>query len=275
MSRLRPNLDKPPKPKKNASIGFISERKSNICTAIIFAVIIVFHVCVIFIKKAEPEDIEDTSRPVTLRIAASVKKAVQKMAVREEPPPKPKEEPPKPTESPVKEYVPEEESEPEIEQIESEELAEVEEEASEIEEEFAGEYAEGASEGDYDAEGIAEGDFDAGASEYDFEGETYDESEGYSVGLRNLEYEICMEIEKNKIYPAAARKRGFEGEVELWFTVNTDGSLGDLQVLSATGNKLLTDSALKAVQKSFPVSGFEIRDAFEMSVILVFKLESA
>lgn len=50
------------------------------------------------------------------------------------------------------------------------------------------------------------------------------------------------------VYPALARKRGYQGTVVLEVFVKTDGSVGDLRIIDSSRHRLLDRSAMKAVK---------------------------
>lgn len=53
-------------------------------------------------------------------------------------------------------------------------------------------------------------------------------------------------------YPTIARRKGWQGKVDVSFVINTDGSAGDLQVLASSGHPVLDEQALDAVRRSAP-----------------------
>lgn len=53
-------------------------------------------------------------------------------------------------------------------------------------------------------------------------------------------------------YPTVARRKGWHGKVAISFVITTDGSVGDLQVLSSSGHPLLDEQALDAIRRSAP-----------------------
>jgi len=55
-------------------------------------------------------------------------------------------------------------------------------------------------------------------------------------------------IERSKVYPLLARQHGWEGEVLLAFRVVGDGAIRSVHVARSSGNRLLDQSALEALQ---------------------------
>ena len=53
----------------------------------------------------------------------------------------------------------------------------------------------------------------------------------------------------NAVYPPAARKNGWEGVVVLRFTVNTDGSVINIQIRKSSGNKQADLAAVRAASQ--------------------------
>lgn len=92
-------------------------------------------------------------------------------------------------------------------------------------------------------------------------------------GVEDARYRILREIEKNKLYPRAARRRGLEGDVTLAFTVEPDGSATAIRIIRSTANSLLDTAALKAVENTFPMD-VELSSPLEMQVTLRFALTS-
>lgn len=87
----------------------------------------------------------------------------------------------------------------------------------------------------------------------------------------NIEHIIVEKIYQQKIYPRAARKRGLQGDVEISFTVNIDGSLENISVVRSTGATLLTDAALASVKNAFPLN-FSVTKKITMQVTLRYEL---
>ncbi len=87
--------------------------------------------------------------------------------------------------------------------------------------------------------------------------------------------QLKNEIRKNKHYPAAARRRGQEGVVEISFRVNSDGSVSN--VVCSGMHPVLNNAAKDAVSKAFPVQiSQNIVGVLpvDLSLVLDFKLDS-
>ncbi|MDY0121587.1 MAG: TonB family protein [Sulfurimonas sp.] len=63
--------------------------------------------------------------------------------------------------------------------------------------------------------------------------------------------ELRDRINKNKSYPMTARRRGIEGSIEMQFYLLENGHVKDIRYLS--GKTLFENSAIEAIQKSFPM----------------------
>lgn len=112
--------------------------------------------------------------------------------------------------------------------------------------------------------GVTEGDGSDGAEE-GFDGD--------EIRIAQVREVVLSRIEKNKLYPRQARRRGLEGEVSLFFVVSADGSLAGLRIERSQANALLEQAALQAVQKSFPME-LELGFPLEMRVTLRFALSA-
>ena len=60
---------------------------------------------------------------------------------------------------------------------------------------------------------------------------------------------LLQAIEQHKRYPASARRRGIEGEVELRFTVLQDGTITHITIEETSGWKNLDQAATKALER--------------------------
>lgn len=86
--------------------------------------------------------------------------------------------------------------------------------------------------------------------------------------------QLKNEIKRNKHYPAAARRRGQEGTVQVSFVINQNGSVNN--IVCDGMHSVLNSAARDAVIKSFPVKvpPNVIKTAFlEVSLVLNFKLD--
>lgn len=88
---------------------------------------------------------------------------------------------------------------------------------------------------------------------------------GLSAGIIEI---IRNSIEKAKIYPILARKRGIEGTVYISFRVNSEGKPNDIKILNSSGSHILDNATLDIVKKAAP---FPHIDSF-VEVPVVFRL---
>ncbi len=58
-------------------------------------------------------------------------------------------------------------------------------------------------------------------------------------------------ISGDRDYPAAARRAGIEGSVAVRFTVRTDGSVGDCEVLKSSANAELDETTCRLIERRF------------------------
>ena len=72
---------------------------------------------------------------------------------------------------------------------------------------------------------------------------------------------IRRHLEHFKYYPASARRRGIEGQVEVSFDLDTRGMASRLQLLSRSGYRILDRAALETVRRAspFPARGGHYR----------------
>jgi len=56
----------------------------------------------------------------------------------------------------------------------------------------------------------------------------------------------------NLHYPMLARRRGWSGQVELSFTIDPDGNVNELKVLTSSGFPVLDEQAMTAIRRSAP-----------------------
>lgn len=63
--------------------------------------------------------------------------------------------------------------------------------------------------------------------------------------------ELRERINKNKSYPMTARRRAIEGSIEMQFYLLENGQVKDIRYIS--GKTLFENSAIEAIQKSFPM----------------------
>ena len=62
---------------------------------------------------------------------------------------------------------------------------------------------------------------------------------------------VRAKINRNKMYPRIAQKRGMEGSVKVKFTILANGKVSNIQV---KGKKVFLNSARSAIKKAFPIS---------------------
>lgn len=86
---------------------------------------------------------------------------------------------------------------------------------------------------------------------------------------------VRMKIEASKIYPESARSRMVEGKVTVRFTVTLDGQVSSVAIASSSGNRLLDQAALKAVNDSCPFArppGSLFKGPLRMEITIAFEL---
>jgi protein TonB len=59
-------------------------------------------------------------------------------------------------------------------------------------------------------------------------------------------------IESIWVYPPEAAQRGIYGDLKIQFTINKDGSLGEVRLIRTSGYKMLDDAAIKALRDGQP-----------------------
>jgi protein TonB len=72
---------------------------------------------------------------------------------------------------------------------------------------------------------------------------------------------VRARLEESKWYPASARRRGIEGDVELGFALNREGYTRYATVLTGSGYATLDQAALETIKRAepFPADGGEYR----------------
>jgi len=78
---------------------------------------------------------------------------------------------------------------------------------------------------------------------------------GAGSGGRNGEQllrTIRRQIERQWIYPDAARRDGLEGRVELRFRIAADGSAESVEILRSSGHPVLDDDLTQTVRRAGP-----------------------
>lgn len=94
---------------------------------------------------------------------------------------------------------------------------------------------------------------------------------GYADGIEDIRMKIAEQIQKHKLYPMAARKRALEGDVEVAFTVLSDGTVQELRVLKTDVNALLREAAILSVKKALPFK-VHIASPLPMKITLRYEL---
>ena len=68
--------------------------------------------------------------------------------------------------------------------------------------------------------------------------------------------QLVARINANKHYPQKARRRGWEGQVSLKFSILPSGEVRNVKILSSSDYAILDKSALKAIHDSLPFEPF-------------------
>ncbi|MDR0630102.1 MAG: energy transducer TonB [Treponema sp.] len=71
---------------------------------------------------------------------------------------------------------------------------------------------------------------------------------------------ILGRLEKNKIYPLSARKRGIEGDIKVHFTIRQDGTVSEIGLADPSGHRFLAQAAFETIRSASP---FPIREGRE------------
>jgi protein TonB len=87
----------------------------------------------------------------------------------------------------------------------------------------------------------------------------------YEVEKNKLAEIIYALIEKEKDYPALARRRNIEGSVDVIINVTHDGKLKDEYISLSSGSTILDQSAINLIQNIFPL---DINVQTEMELII-------
>ncbi len=86
---------------------------------------------------------------------------------------------------------------------------------------------------------------------------------------------VRKKIEKAKRYPSSARRRGKEGAVRVRFTIQPNGDVAEIQVVSPCHCEILNKAACKAVKKAGPFhprpAGLEKKD-IKMEIRVAYRL---
>jgi protein TonB len=85
--------------------------------------------------------------------------------------------------------------------------------------------------------------------------------------------ELRALINKNKTYPNSARRRSIQGDIEMKFSVTSDGNVGDIKRVH--GHHIFEASAREAIEKSFPIRVekelFSYPKEFKITLVYVLK----
>ncbi|MCX6076951.1 MAG: TonB family protein [Campylobacterales bacterium] len=80
-------------------------------------------------------------------------------------------------------------------------------------------------------------------------------------------------INKNKSYPESARRREIQGDIQVKFCILEDGNVNNIELLA--GHSIFKNSAIEAVQKSFPVEVdkalFSFPKEFKITIAYILK----
>ncbi len=71
-------------------------------------------------------------------------------------------------------------------------------------------------------------------------------------GLSDYLSKIRERLERAKVYPLKARIAGYEGVVEISFSILQDGRVSKIEILSSSGYAVLDKAAVKTVEKASP-----------------------
>ncbi len=98
---------------------------------------------------------------------------------------------------------------------------------------------------------------------------------GYSAGTeeRNRLYEtIYALIEREKQYPALARRRNIEGQVDVFIKVSPGGKLEESNISSSSGSPILDRAAINLVKNIFPLD-MVLQSETAVNVIIRYSLK--
>ncbi len=75
---------------------------------------------------------------------------------------------------------------------------------------------------------------------------------GFGVGDPRLT-QIWKKINRAKYYPEMARRDGAEGAPKIAFSISEDGKVGGVKIVQSSGNEVLDNAAIEAIQNSAPL----------------------
>jgi len=64
---------------------------------------------------------------------------------------------------------------------------------------------------------------------------------------------IWKKINRAKYYPEMARRQGVEGAPKVAFSISEDGKVGGVKVVESSGNEILDNAAVEAIENSAPL----------------------
>ena len=70
-------------------------------------------------------------------------------------------------------------------------------------------------------------------------------------------WQETIERTGNLNYPEQARRRGLHGDVRMMVSINSDGTLREMQVLQSSGHTILDDAARRIVRQASPFEPFD------------------
>lgn len=94
--------------------------------------------------------------------------------------------------------------------------------------------------------------------------------------IRDSYYQtVLSKIDKNKIFPPAARRMMRTGKTEIGFTIHSDGSVSDIRIISRSEFEPFNLAAMEAVKKATPFPSIPDElglSEIELSVDIVFEM---
>lgn len=70
----------------------------------------------------------------------------------------------------------------------------------------------------------------------------------HDLGLRLYASQVLKIIQANLAYPANARRRNLEGKLSIRFSVDEQGNVSDIEIISSSGIPLLDKASVKTIQ---------------------------
>ena len=84
-----------------------------------------------------------------------------------------------------------------------------------------------------------------------------------------LKWQIRAAIERAKLYPLAAKRRGIEGSTTVEFSINIKGLPENIKIVTSSGSDILDSAALSTITRAAPFP----RDIRIIKVPISFRLE--